>query len=111
MLFRSIGEITNDIIKLYSKLNQTKQDLSLEKEKMLKHLQISKEGLAAFDPARKCIFTNTLFIQYINIISDRAMTSPEGIFHIDELSRINYFLSIHQNKNLNTYILNIGVKI
>lgn len=92
-----LGDITNHIIKLYTKLNQAKLDLSVEKEKLLKHLQISKEGLAVFSSDRQSVFTNSLFIQYINLISDREISSPEGVFEIEEFNRIRYFLNLHQD--------------
>ncbi|MEG1615673.1 MAG: ATP-binding protein [Bacteroidales bacterium] len=90
-----LGDITEHIIRLYTKLSQAKKELSLEKEKLSKHLQISKEGLAVFSAEKQAIFTNTLFIQYINVISDKELSSPEGVFEISELSRIKYFLNLH----------------
>lgn len=92
-----IGDITGHIIRLYTKLSQAKQDLVVEKEKLLKHLQISKEGLAVFSCDMRAEFTNTLFIQYINLISDKELSSPEGIFEIEELARLRYFLNLHRN--------------
>lgn len=91
-----LGDITEHIIRLYTKLSQAKKDLSREKEKLMKHLQISKEGLAVFTPGREAVFTNTLFIQYINLISDNEISSPEGVFGIAEFDRIRYFLNLHQ---------------
>lgn len=91
-----IGDITEHIIRLYTKLSQAKQDLVVEKEKLIKHLQISKEGLSVFSADMKSIFTNTLFIQYINLISDKELSSPEGIFDIEELARLKYFLNLHR---------------
>lgn len=92
-----IGEITGHIIQLYTKLSRAKQALLVEKEKLLKHLQISKEGLAVFAPDMRAEFANTLFIQYINLISDNEISSPEGIFSIEELARLRYFVNMHQN--------------
>lgn len=92
-----IGDITGHIIQLYTKLSRAKQALVVEKEKLLKHLQISKEGLAVFSPDMRAEFTNTLFIQYINLISDKEISSPEGIFGIEELARLRYFVNLHQN--------------
>ena len=71
-----IGEITKHIIKLYTKLKSTKQQVATEKDKLIKHLQISKEGLAVFDSEKKPIFANSLFIQYINLISDEEISEP-----------------------------------
>lgn len=91
-----LGDITGHIIRLYTQLSQAKQDLVVEREKLIKHLQISKEGLSVFSADNKAIFTNTLFIQYINLISDKELSSPEGIFDSEEFSRIHYFLQLHR---------------
>ncbi|MGL4292743.1 MAG: sensor histidine kinase, partial [Bacteroidales bacterium] len=102
-----IGDITGHIIRLYTKLSQTKHDLLVEKEKLIKHLQISKEGLSVFSAEMKSVFTNTLFIQYINTISDKEISSPEGIFQIEEFARLRYFLNMHREvpaSNSNEYL-------
>lgn len=90
-----LGEISGHVIRLYTKLNEAKEDLSLEREKLMKHLQISKEGLAVFNNEKQSIFTNSLFIQYINLISDTELSSSEGLFGIEEFNRIRYFLNIN----------------
>ena len=94
-----IGTIANHIIHLYKQLSKAKKDLVVEKEKLIKHLQIAKEGLCVFTPDRKAIFTNTLFIQYINIVSDTELSSAEGIFNIPEFERIKYFISLNAQRN------------
>ncbi len=96
---QDIGVIANHIIKLYSHLNKTRKDLMIEKEKLTKHLQISKEGLSVFSKSHEAIFTNTLFIQYINIISDTEVAKPEDIFDIPEFKRIQYFIRLNSRKN------------
>ena len=94
-----IGDITKHIIKLYSKLKGAKLQLATEKDKLIKHLQISKEGLAVFDSGKKPVFTNTLFIQYINLISDREISRPEQVLQIPEFVKIRYFLNLNQKEN------------
>ncbi len=96
---QDIGVIANHIIKLYSHLSNTKKDLMIEKEKLTKHLHISKEGLSVFSKDHSAIFTNTLFIQYINIISDTEVAKPEDIFDIPEFKRIKYFIRLNSRKN------------
>ena len=93
-----IGAITKHIIKLYSKIKSTKQQVATEKDKLIKHLQISKEGLAVFDANKKPIFANSLFIQYINIISDNEIGEPLQVIYIPEFSRIKYFLDLNQKE-------------
>ena len=70
-----IGDITHNIIRIYKNLHHTKEELSIEKEKLIKHLQISKEGLAVFSQEKKVIVANNLFVQYANLISDEPFSS------------------------------------
>ncbi len=90
-----IGKITRNIVRIYKKLRNTKEALSIEKEKLIKHLQFSKEGLAVFSPSKKNILTNNLFIQYTNLIADTEIRKVEDIFKITELEKI--FLFIEKN--------------
>ncbi len=46
--FNEIGNITQNLTHIYSRLLRTKKKLSIEQEKLFKHLQFSKEGLAFF---------------------------------------------------------------
>ena len=43
-----LGEISQHIIQIYRRLHQTKEDLYIEREKLITHLQISREGLGVF---------------------------------------------------------------
>ncbi len=63
-----------------------------EKENLLTHLRISREGLGVFDNKRKLILSNTLFNQYGNMISDTNLSSNEEILSIPEMAPIREFL-------------------
>ena len=107
-----IGDITKHIIRLYNKLKGAKQQIATEKDKLIKHLQISKEGLGVFNFDRKPIFTNSLFIQYINLISDKEISQPQQVIFIPEFEKIRSFLFINQNeKQANIEYLSESVTI
>lgn len=48
-----LGEISQHIIQIYRRLRQTKEDLYIEREKLITHLQISHEGLGVFTHQKK----------------------------------------------------------
>jgi len=87
-----LGEISNNIVQLYKRLLQTKGQVDKEREKLIKHLQISQEGLAIFSAVKKEILANTHFIQYTNILSDRQCDSSDEIFSLPEFADINEFI-------------------
>lgn len=114
-----LGEISQHIIKIYKRLHRAKEALYIEREKLISHLQTSHEGLGVFTKERKEILVNNLFVQYINNISDRNLSSSDSIFLIPDLKPITDFLtknegnyskeekrlSMHIDKNARSFIL------
>lgn len=87
-----LGEISKNIVKLYKLQLLTKDDVNKEREKLIKHLQISQEGLGIFSSEKKEILANTHFIQYTNILSDQQCESSDQIFSLPEFADINQFI-------------------
>lgn len=88
-----LGDISQNIVKLYKLQLQTKDDVKKEREKLIKHLQISQEGLGIFSSDKKEILANTHFIQYTNILSDQQSESSDQIFSLPEFADINVFIN------------------
>ncbi len=88
-----LGEISNNIVQLYKRLLKTKDDVYKEREKLIKHLQISQEGLGIFSATKKEILANSHFIQYTNILSDRQCENSDEIFLLPEFADINEFIN------------------
>lgn len=91
-----LREICEYIITMYKHLDHTKKALNMEREKLMAHLKLSKRGLAIFSPQRKEIISNELFMQYINLISDKQRRYSENAFEIPELYEIVEFLDDRQ---------------
>lgn len=87
-----LDQIANHIIDIYKRLRATKDDLFLAHEKLIAHLQISNEGLAVFNAGRDVILSNSLFMQYANLISDRNLSKLEEVFAVKELEPLTQFL-------------------
>ena len=91
-----IGDISQNIVTLYHRQQKAKNELSMEREKLIKHFQYSKEGFAMFTSEGREILSNILFIQFINVISDTQIHQVEDVTDIAELEPIRTFL----NKNI-----------
>lgn len=91
-----LGDISQNIVTLYHRQQKTKNELSMEREKLIKHFQYSKEGFAMFTSEGREILSNILFIQFINVISDTQIHQVEDVTDIAELEPIRTFL----NKNI-----------
>jgi signal transduction histidine kinase len=87
-----LGDISQHIVNMFRHLSSTRDDLLVEREKLISHLHTTQEGLAVFAPDKKEIIANNLFIQYINLISDEPINSASKIFDIPELQEINEHL-------------------
>ncbi len=87
--------ISNQIVSIYDNLKKTRDAIRMEKEKLIRHLYISREGIAIFSPQKTKILSNSLFIQNVNFISDKPAVNPELVFTIGEFSEVNSF--IHKN--------------
>ena len=87
-----LGEISKNIVQLYKLLLITKDEVYKEREKLIKHLQISQEGLGIFSSDKKEILANTHFIQYTNILSDQQCENSDQIFTLPEFAELNEFI-------------------
>jgi len=110
-----LGDISQHIVSLFRRQNATRDELLMEREKLISHFHTTQEGLAVFTPDKKEIIANNLFIQYINLISDEPIKSASDIFEIPEFQEINSHInralsikspmtflqrqSVHLNKN------------
>lgn len=88
-----LGEISQHIIQIYRRLRETKEALYIEREKLITHLQTSREGLGVFNRDKKEILVNNLFTQYGNLISDSNLQTTEEIFSISEFQKITDFIN------------------
>lgn len=88
-----LGDISKNIVTLYHRQQKAKDELSMEREKLIKHFQYAKEGFAMFTPEGREILSNILFIQFANIISDNRIRGAEEVMDISEIEPIKTFIS------------------
>lgn len=93
-----LGEISQHIVQIYRRLRKTKEALYIEREKLIMHLQHSREGLGVFSCDKKEILVNNLFTQYGNLISDRNLQNTEDIFDMAEFQPLTEFINNASNR-------------
>ena len=89
-----LGQISRHIVDIYTRLRKAKDDLFREREKLITHLQISNEGLAVFNPGKDVVLANGLFMQYVNLISDKNIGRVEDVFQVRELQPLFDFIAM-----------------
>lgn len=87
-----LGDISRQIITLYNKQQKAKNDLAIEREKIIKHFQYAREGVAMFTDDDREILSNILYIQFANLISDTEIRLAEEVIDLPEMSPIKSFL-------------------
>jgi len=94
--------ISQQIKMIYNRLNKAKADLFKEKEKLFQHLNVLQEGIAFFHPNKERFLTNSHFIHYVNIISEKSTVTALNVLEIAELKPIVDFIEQHQNETINS---------
>ncbi|MDR0429010.1 MAG: two-component sensor histidine kinase [Tannerellaceae bacterium] len=75
-----LGDIGNELTDIFKQMETTKQNLETEKEKLIRHFQFSGEGICIYNPRKEKIYTNTLFIQYLNLLTDHPTLDANELF-------------------------------
>ena len=79
-----LGDIGNKIVANYKQLAKSKEQLALEKDKIIRHFHYSDEGIAIFAADHRKIYANTHFIQYLNTILDEPTFEAGKLFEAPE---------------------------
>lgn len=89
-----VGEVSADIVENYNLLQENRLKLAAEREKLLQHFQLSEEGIAIFSKDKKKIYTNSYFLQFLNIILDKPTLEVEHLFLDAAFSDIVDFINL-----------------
>jgi two-component system OmpR family sensor kinase/two-component system phosphate regulon sensor histidine kinase PhoR len=93
-----LGIIGQEIISMYGNLQNTKDDLSVEKERLFNHLNVLNEGVGFFSKNNETILANSHFIQFKNIISGELTTSASNFIKIPDFKPVMDFIEKHRLK-------------
>ncbi|MDR1221506.1 MAG: two-component sensor histidine kinase [Tannerella sp.] len=88
-----LGEIGKTIAQNYTRIKDSEKKIILEREKLLRHVHSSEEGLCFFSAGRSVEFFNGLFIRYLHILADDAQNNPSILFREPLFEKTVAFLS------------------
>lgn len=94
-----LGEIGHKIVANYKMLEESRNQVNMEREKILRHFHHSDEGICIFSAEHKKVYANTHFIQYLNTITDEPVFDVESVFIVPEFKELKIFLE--QNTPVN----------
>jgi two-component system, OmpR family, phosphate regulon sensor histidine kinase PhoR len=94
-----LGTISREIYRTYEHSRKVKEELILEKGKLISHLFVLKEGVGFFSPHKEVILTNSHFVFYTSTISEDSSISVERIFQLEAFSEISDFIDMTLTSN------------
>ncbi|MDR2058426.1 MAG: HAMP domain-containing histidine kinase [Dysgonamonadaceae bacterium] len=95
-----LREIQTEIVNVFEQLERKEKDALLEREKLLEHFHFSEEGISFFTPFFENIYTNSHFIQYLNIILNEPTINVKTLFQNPIFNEILQFLKNQGNRNV-----------
>lgn len=105
-----LGEIGSQIAKNYLLLEDSKNKIALEKEKLLQHVHLSKEGICFFSNKKEVEFYNSLFLHYTNNITEETASNPI-VFITDKVFESAHRFLLEPNSNYLEYTIEKQGKI
>lgn len=99
-----LGEIGKQISENYLQLVLSKKNLSLEKQKLLQHIQISEEGICFFSAQKQVEFHNGLFVIYLNQLTEETNSNPSTILTETIFEALHQFLNNNKENYFETHI-------
>lgn len=87
-----LGEIGGKIVNSYKLLEDSRNKIKMEQEKLIRHFHHSDEGICIFAADHTKIYTNTHFIQLLNTILDEPTFQVEDLFKAGEFREMARFL-------------------
>jgi signal transduction histidine kinase len=94
-----LEEIQTLIVEICNRMELKKKEILLEREKLLKHFHFAEEGISFFTPSFENIYTNSHFIQYLNILLQQTTFDVGILFTSPVFAPFAGFLENPENKN------------
>lgn len=107
-----VGEIGKELVDILRQKEQSKREIEIEREKLIKHFQFSEKGICIFTHNFKKIYNNTHFVQFLNIITDHPIFDPELIVKEEIFDpAINFIYSKNKQENDHTFQITKNGKV
>lgn len=89
-----LGDIGREIIQAYTLLDKSNRNIKLEQEKMRQHFMHMKEGVAMFTAEGQLVYSNSYFVQYLNLVHHEPVVAPDGVFDYGEFAALRDFRDV-----------------
>lgn len=86
-----LGDVGREIIQAYTLLDKSNRNIRLEQEKMRQHFMHMNEGVAMFTAEGQLVYSNSYFVQYLNLVHHEPVVTPNGVFDFQEFAELRDF--------------------
>ena len=93
-----LGDIGNQMLRSYQRLEQSNRIIALEKERLLLHLHYYDGGIAIFSQERKKVYANAKFVQFVNLMLDRPTPDLDSLWDNEIFRPVAEFVA-HNTRN------------
>ena len=87
-----LGDVGRTVMAAYRRVDEQRQALDAERERLLRHFHYFDEGIAMFTPRRECIYANPRFMQYANVILDRPTPRMDTLWQSQAFAPAREFI-------------------
>ena len=119
-----LGQISRHIVDIYTRLRKAKDDLSASVRSLSHICRFPMKDWAIFNPGKDVVLANGLFMQYVNLISDKNIGGIEEVFQVKELQPLFDFITMSRKSftqgdlrqkllvvDKNGYVFNLSVAL
>ena len=100
-----LGEISLELMEILRQKEEAKQELVDAKERLIRHFNLSKIGIAMFDKQGHNVYSNSHFIQYINMMAVHPIVDLSELLDEEELAPIKTFLAEEDSDTISRKVI------
>lgn len=97
-----LGDIGQAIIESYQRLNDSKQLVEVQRERLIRHFHYFEEGIAIFSADRVKVYANARFLQYANLLLERPTADIDTIWEHTNFESARNFLLQHSMADISS---------
>ena len=94
------GDIGNQMLQSYRRLEESNRVIALEKERLLLHLHYYDGGIAIFSQERKKVYANARFVQFVNLMLDRPTPDLDTLWDSEIFRPVAEFVAGNTNSRV-----------
>jgi two-component system OmpR family sensor kinase/two-component system phosphate regulon sensor histidine kinase PhoR len=107
-----LGSLGRELLEIFNKMEAVRKHSEIERQKLIRHVQFSGEGLCIFNKNMKKVYANANFMQYLSLIADQPAFEAEEVLSLPPFQSIAEFINDkHRLQNHAEFHINKNARI